>query len=637
MSKNYDMKLFMKVLLIIPPMTQVNTPYPATAYLTQFLRDQGIETTQKDLGLDLFHKVFSQSGLTLVKNEIEKKKKKLEFEQFFLEAFNDYFSTIDLVIRFLQGKDPSIALRLAKRMLVPEGPRFNPLDEHTEEISALFGEMGVQDKAKYIASLYLDDLADIVKNAIDPRFEFSRYGEALASSQSSFSFLYDGLKTKTLIDQLLIDCVDEYINDFDADLIGFTLPFPGNVYGALRASRFIKEKNPLKKIVMGGGFVNTELRELSDPRFFEFTDYLIFDDGELPFLNLIKFLKADKNQNELLRTWYLENNQIVKSSNVQKDYAFKNLNGPTFDGLSLEKYVPMLELPNPMHRMWSDFRWNKMIMAHGCYWKKCTFCDVSLDYINRYEPMKAASLVNQIKRLIDETKQTGFHFVDEAAPPALVKSMSEELIKENVKISWWGNLRFDKQFEHLAEVMADSGCVAVTGGLEVASPRILSLIDKGTTVEQVARVTKAFSNQGIYVHSYLMYGFPTQTVQETVDSLEVVRQLFLHECIHSAYWHRFMCTVHSPVGLNPDKFKIKLLPIEIPREGLFAKNTVYFTEKDPINLDAMGDALRKAVYNYMHGLGLNEDVRAWFDIDVPKTSVSKNFIQKSISDLIDNH
>lgn len=637
MSKNYDMKLFMKVLLIIPPMTQVNTPYPATAYLTQFLRDQGIETTQKDLGLDLFHKVFSQSGLTLVKNEIEKKKKKSEFEQFFLEAFNDYFSTIDLVIRFLQGKDPSIALRLAKRMLVPEGPRFNPLDEHTEEISALFGEMGVQDKAKYIASLYLDDLADIVKNAIDPRFEFSRYGEALASSQSSFSFLYDGLKTKTLIDQLLIDCVDEYINDFDADLIGFTLPFPGNVYGALRASRFIKEKNPLKKIVMGGGFVNTELRELSDPRFFEFTDYLIFDDGELPFLNLIKFLKADKNQNELLRTWYLENNQIVKSSNVQKDYAFKNLNGPTFDGLSLEKYVPMLELPNPMHRMWSDFRWNKMIMAHGCYWKKCTFCDVSLDYINRYEPMKAASLVNQINRLIDETKQTGFHFVDEAAPPALVKSMSEELIKENVKISWWGNLRFDKQFEHLAEVMADSGCVAVTGGLEVASPRILSLIDKGTTVEQVARVTKAFSNQGIYVHSYLMYGFPTQTVQETVDSLEVVRQLFLHECIHSAYWHRFMCTVHSPVGLNPDKFKIKLLPIEIPREGLFAKNTVYFTEKDPINLDAMGDALRKAVYNYMHGLGLNEDVRAWFDIDVPKTSVSKNFIQKSISDLIDNH
>jgi radical SAM superfamily enzyme YgiQ (UPF0313 family) len=388
---------------------------------------------------------------------------------------------------------------------------------------------------------------------------------------------------------------------------------------------------------MGGGFVNTELREMSDPRFFEFTDYLVFDDGELPLLNLIKFLIGEKNQNELLRTWYLDNNQIVKSSIVQKDFAFKNLNGPTFDGLSLEKYVPMLELPNPMHRMWSDFRWNKMIMAHGCYWKKCTFCDVSLDYINRYEPMKATSLVNQIKRLIEETKQTGFHFVDEAAPPALVKSMSEELIKENVKISWWGNLRFDKQFEHLAEVMADSGCVAVTGGLEVASPRILSLIDKGTTVEQVARVTKAFSNHGIYVHSYLMYGFPTQNLQETVDSLEVVRQLFYHQCIHSAYWHRFMCTAHSPVGLNPEKFKINLQPIEIPAEGLFAKNTVYFTEKNPIDLDSVGDGLRKAVYNYMHGLGLDEDVRAWFEIDVPKASISKNFIQKSISDLIHNH
>lgn len=612
-------------------MTQVNTPYPSTAYLTQFLRDQKIQTTQRDLGLDLFHKLFNREGLALIKSEIEKKKNKTEFEDFFLEAFNEYEATIERVISFLQGKDPSLALRLSKRALLPEGPRFSPLDEHEQEISALFGEMGVQDKAKYISSLYLDDLADLIKNAVDERFGFSHYGESLASSQSSFDFLYEGLNHSTIVDELLLECVKNYLDTIDCDVVGFTLPFPGNVYGALRAAKFIKEKSPEKKIIFGGGFVNTELRELSDPRLFEFVDFLLFDDGETPLILLLDYLKGKKSEQDLLRTWYLQDGKIVRSSSVQKDFSFKNLNGPTFDGLSLERYIPMLEMPNPMHRMWSDFRWNKMIMAHGCYWKKCTFCDVTLDYINRYEPMKASALVDQIKRIIDETKQTGFHFVDEAAPPALVKSMSEELIKQNVKISWWGNLRFDKSFENIAEIMADSGCVAVTGGLEVASPRILKMIDKGTTIEQVARVTKAFSRHGIYVHAYLMYGFPTQTIHETVDSLEVVRQLFLNDCIQSAYWHRFMCTAHSPVGLNPDQYKIQLIPIETPPAGLFAKNTIDYADPTRPDLDALGDALRRAVYNYMHGLGLDEDVRAWFDLDVKKTSVPRNFIEKAVN------
>ncbi len=620
----------MKVLLITPPMTQVNTPYPATAYLTQFLRDHEYEVDQKDLGLDLFHRLFSKSGLNLIRKEIQTKKNQSEFEEFFLEAFADYENTIERVITFLQGKDPTLALRISKRMLLPEGPRFTPLDQHENEISNLFGEMGIQDKAKYISSLYLDDLADLIKNGVDDRFGFSHYGESLASSQSSFDLLYEGLKKSTLVDELLIECVKEYIAKNDYDVVGFTLPFPGNVYGALSAAQFIKETKPKTKIVFGGGFVNTELRELSDIRFFEFTDYLIFDDGEAPLAILLNHLQGKAQVEDLLRTWYARDGKIIKSGSAQKDFAFKELNGPSYDGLSLNRYIPMLELPNPMHRMWSDFRWNKMIMAHGCYWKKCTFCDVTLDYINRYEPMKAATLVTQIKRIVEETKQTGFHFVDEAAPPALVKSMSEELIKENVKISWWGNLRFDKQFEQIASLMADSGCVAVTGGLEVASPRILSMIDKGVSVEQVARVTKAFSQNGIYVHAYLMYGFPTQTISETVDSLEVVRQLFLNECIHSAYWHRFMCTAHSPVGLNPDKYKIKLIPIETPVKGLFAKNTVDFIDPTQPDLDMLGEALRRAVYNFMHGIGLEEDVRAWFDIDVKKTSVPKNFIAKAI-------
>lgn len=619
----------MKILLIIPPMTQVNTPYPASAYLTQFLRDIHYKCEQRDLGLDLFLEVFSKNGLVKVRDFILQKNMISDVEAFFIEAFDDYAATIEPVIRFLQGKDPSLALRLSRRQLVPEGPRFNPLNEH-DELLDLFGPMGTHDQAKYIASLYLDDLADIIKFSIDERFEFSRYGESLASSEASFNPLLAALKHKTLIDTTIEKLMTDYIEKLNPDIIGFTIPFPGNFFGMLRASDYIKKHYPGIKIIAGGGFINTELRELSDARLFDYVDYLTFDDGELPLKKLLEFIAGKSSQDDLVRTWFRQDHSIIKSKSTSKDIPFKTLNGPTYDGLDLNRYVSMLELPNPMHRMWSDFRWNKMILAHGCYWKKCTFCDVSLDYIERYEPARVENLISSIERISKESGHSGFHFVDEAAPPALVKSLSESLIAKKMKITWWGNLRFDKQFEHLAELMADSGCVAVTGGLEVGSPRVLKMINKGTTVEQVARVTKAFSDAGIYVHAYLMYGFPSQTVQETIDSLEVVRQLFTNECIHSGFWHRFMCTAHSPVGKNPEKYGIELIPISTPTEGLFAKNTIYYHESQPSDLDMLGEGLRKALYNYMHGMGLDEDVRVWFDAEVPKAQISKNFIKNAI-------
>lgn len=611
-------------------MTQVNTPYPATPYLAQFLKGEGHCVNQLDLGIDLFHRVFSPAGLDKIKSKITLRKKKSDLENFFLDAFNDYQATITPVINFLKGNNPTLALRIARRTLLPEGPRFNHLDQHEKEISGLFGEMGVQDKAKYIASLYLDDLADIIKYSIDERFEFSRYGESLASSQASFEKLYQAIFDDSLIDNLLYESFLNWINKFQPEVVGLSFPFPGNVLAGLKLANFLKKNFPHIKIIAGGGFVNTELRELSDLRFFEFVDYLTFDDGEIPLKNILQFLEGKSAKEDFVRTWYLENGAIVKSSNTSSNINFKILQGPSYEGLNLSDYIPMLELPNPMHRMWSDFRWNKMLLAHGCYWKKCTFCDVSLDYIERFEPTSIDNLICNIKRIIEETKCTGFHFVDEAAPPALVKKFCERVIEEDLKITWWTNLRFDQSFEKIAELMSDAGCVAVTGGLEVGSPRILKMINKGVTIEQVSKVTKAFSEHGIYVHAYLMYGFPTQTILETIDSLEVVRQLFLNDCIHSAYWHRFMCTAHSPVGKNPSLYNINLIPIAVPKEGLFAKNTVDFIDESMPDLDMLGKGLNKALYNFMHGIGLSEDVRAWFDESVPKTKVHSKFIFNSL-------
>jgi radical SAM superfamily enzyme YgiQ (UPF0313 family) len=254
---------------------------------------------------------------------------------------------------------------------------------------------------------------------------------------------------------------------------------------------------------------------------------------------------------------------------------------------------------------------------------------VTLDYIGRYEPSQASIIVDRMEELKKSTGQSGFHFVDEAAPPKLLKEVALEIIKRGLIVSWWGNIRFEKSFTpELCMLLAKSGCIAVSGGLEVASDRLLILMNKGVSVEQVAQVTKAFTNAGVLVHAYLMYGFPSQTTQETVDSLERVRQLFLEGCIQSAFWHRFSVTIHSPIGKNPEKFEITILP---EPSVTFARNDLKFTDKVKTDHDMLGQGLNRALYNYMHGVGLNEDVRVWFEQKVPKAKVSKRLIMDAIS------
>jgi len=305
-----------------------------------------------------------------------------------------------------------------------------------------------------------------------------------------------------------------------------------------------------------------------------------------------------------------------------------------------------MEMLNPMHRFWSDGRWNKITLAHGCYWKKCSFCDVSLDYIGRYDEPATDLIMKRIRALIAETGETGFHLVDEAAPPSGLRALAKRLIEDKLSITWWGNIRFEKTFNaELCQLLARSGCVAVSGGLEVASNRLLDLMKKGVTVEQVARVTRAFTDAGIMVHAYLMYGFPTETEQDTVDALERVRQLFAAGCIQSAYWHRFSATAHSPIGLAPQDYGITLKP---PPDVRFAHNDLAFEDPTGTDHDYLGAGLRKALYNYMHGVGLDTDVREWFEPRanggngsrkagarravkrVPRTTVPADLIERSL-------
>ena len=630
-----------RVLSVIPPMTQLNTPYPSTAYLTGFLRSRGMTAVQEDLALALVLRLLSPEGLRVVAAQVDAlpAKKQSPAVQNFAAQKDRYLATIGPAIAFLQGRDSTLAHRIVGRNYLPEGPRFATLDVYVDDeggdpLGWAFGALGLTDKAKHLATLYLNDLADVLRDAVDERFEFVRYAESLAGSQPTFDPLANALAAPpTLVDEMLEQLTHEAIAKHQPTVVLLSVPFPGSVYAAFRIAQAIKARYPHIATVLGGGFVNTELRELADPRVFDHFDYVTLDAGERPLLALLEHLRGERGRQRLVRTFVRNDGEggdgAVQYLNLMEaDIAFAEVGTPTWDGLPLDRYLSLLDMLNPMHRLWSDGRWNKLTVAHGCYWKKCSFCDVSLDYISRYEGASAGVLADRIEAIVRETGQTGFHFVDEAAPPKALKALATELIARNAGISWWGNVRFEKTFTpELAELLADSGCIAISGGLEVASDRLLNLMKKGVSVDQVARVTKAFSEVGILVHAYLMYGFPTQTVQDTVDALEYVRQLFANGCIQSGFFHRFACTVHSPVGQNPAEYGVTLAPLP---PGAFAKNDVAFIDPTGVDHDALGAGLKKAIYNYMHGIGLEEDVRMWFPFKVPKTTVRRDRIERAL-------
>lgn len=631
----------MKFLLVTPPLTQLNTPYPATTVLKGFLDANGHQADQADLGIELVNVVYRRSFIEQVFDIATQHIMDLPTGLAEMIAHRgQYADTVEMVIRFLHHNDDTLAPRIANRSLLPEGPRFNQL----ADMEWAFGTSGIEDKARYLATLYIEDLADLIREAVDPHFDLIRYAEQIASYAPTFDEMESALLSDpSPIDKILLQLLEQHIVLSQPQVVAFSVPFPGCLYGALRCGQYLRSHYPDIKINIGGGFPNTEWRQLSDVRIFSYTDTFTLDDGELPLLRWAQYLEQQGREESpnpetiLLRTYFAHPYlRLPQPSDFnQKQHPDEEASGicfdttPSFDGLPMHLYLSLAEMTNPMHRLWSQGRWNKMMMAHGCYWHRCAFCDTSLDYIGRYKAPQASLVVDRMEQIALQTGISGFHFVDEALPPQLLREVSEEILRRHLVFSFWGNIRFEKAYTpELCYLMADAGCIAVSGGLEVASDRLLKLMDKGVTVEQTIEACRHFRQVGIMVHTYLMYGFPTETLDETYNALEVVRSMFSEGIVQSAFWHRYAMTDHSPSGMHPERFGVCRSSIT-PHP--FCNNEIdYYRQghdpQEPLfsyDIDAVGEGLRMATYNYMNDVGLDMPVRSWFPFDHHKGDRSK--------------
>lgn len=602
----------MKITLITPPFTQLNTPYPAIGMLGSAIRDKGYQCEFRDLGIELALELYSQKGMTLLFEAIQQKIEngenlpKAAWQMF--SSAERYITLIPALVRYLKNQDLTLAHRIMNTDWLPPSPRLKKADVHQ------FGRLGLSDAARYLATLVLEDIADLTQLGLDEGFGFSQYQSHLATGPSHFLPIKERLQKNSVIDQWL----DELSAGINTNIAILTIPFPGTLYGALRIGQSLKKRGIT--VWMGGGYVSTELRDMTEPGMWECCDALVYDDGEGPLNALLEHHmgKPDRRHRTKTKTgWHNYDHTKV---------PFEPL--PWYGNLDLSLYLQVLDTLNPAHRLWSDGRWNKLIIAHGCYWKKCAFCDIQLDYIADYVPSQTKVLIDGIKKTIEESNNSGFHFVDEAAPPRALRDLSIGLLNDAIECSWWGNIRFEVAYSSsLCQLLAAGGLIAVTGGLEVASDRLLKLMDKGIEIETAARTAHAFQSAGIMVHAYLMYGFPTQTIQESIDAMEIVRQMFEAELLSSAFWHRFVLTRHSGVYAEPEKYAIEIT--QNPKD-YFSSNDLEHLDPTGGNHDIFDDVLPRALDAWMRGEALDRPVHTWFEISVPKTTENPRRIQRAL-------
>ncbi len=616
-------------LLIVTPFSTPNYAYPGAAYLARYLKQKERLCDQADLSLETLLLLFSQDGLQRLFEVAEPKKSLLSpWNQRVVAMRDRYLETIDNVIPYLQGRDPAIAYRLVQRGFLPRGENFAG-NRGFDWYDGAGNNLPLHDRAIFVCTLYLYDIAGLVREAVFSYFQITmvdrQYDDFVHHCATFDRMRLELERQPNLLDELLYEALDKQLARVRPDIIGVSVPFARNLYYSLRIGKRFKEFNPNGKVAAGGGLFNTSMREPNEPRLFDYIDFLCLDDGEAPMLNIVEYVEGSRPISELKRTWYRDPDGQITYSNGSKDSdaSHEDAGAPDYSGYRLNRYYSTLETTNLNQRVRTDGWWNKLTMAHGCYWKKCSFCDIHLSYIADYDPASERNLVDKVEQIVAQTGQTGFHFVDEALPPKGMRHFALELVRRNLDITWHGMMRFDKVFTpEFCKLLARSGLVAIFGGLEVASNRLLKLMKKGTTVEQVAVVAKNFQEAGIKVHAYIMYGFPSQTAQETIDALDVVRQLFHHGLLTSASWAQFGVTPHSPIGRNPEEYGISLRPI--PGDSFIQQ---IIAHDDPANDHERFDkGLNTALRFFAMGMHTDKSVDGWFDFPVPKTTVDPNLM-----------
>lgn len=516
---------FMKTLLLFPAQWYPSQPYLSAPYLTAYLQSKGWEVVQRDFNIESYDHFLSPDWLHWTVKKMRRRLDAIRSKSSLAIKEKSYMDVLSTGVRF---SDAIISKVEDAKAVMRTPDRFFDFDSYQR------ADMIIKSALKLTSDAYSPSI-----------FSLSTFESGVRAEESTFKarrFTQDR-ETNPFI-ELYDDTLLSTESWEDYDVVGISIVGVSQIIPGLTLARMLKERSPHLHVTLGGPIFSVNAGQLRErPEFFDdFCHSVVLFEGEDPLHQLLTALKKGSSLHEVPNLMFPDREGKVRINKERVELRFEEIPQPTFEGLPMERYLsPYPILP--------------VLQSRGCYWGKCTFCTHSFIYGHRYGKQRTERMVDELTALSEKYRTKYFTFSDEAMSPHALNDISELMIERGVDVRSLALLKFEKVMdETLFEKMKQAGFIFLMFGLESANDRILALIDKGTCKEVERDVLGKSAAAGIWNHSFLFYGFPTETraeAQETTD--------FLMDNLHSIHSFGpgvFLLNRDSSCYQRPEKFAI---------------------------------------------------------------------------------
>ncbi len=541
-----------KVALVFPPSADPTAPYLSLPTLAAWLRQHEVRVLPIDANLEAWEHVLREDVLRGLGDRVLARIADLEAKP----RLSHQDALLHAALFGARAEAAYVPAAIAGALAVlrdRSGERFYDPAEYESAVatveaaqrlvSAAHAPLAV-DFVGYRTPFSLLTADEIERDAAPDRNPFHAYFEALA----------------------------ERLRAEGVGLVGISVAFPGQVQPAYSLAHLLRSRLPGVHVTVGGPALTQILVRLSgdalERAIGPFHSAVIYE-GEHALLDLVRTLERGDDPcagGRVLRGTTIEDLSILPS--------------PDFDGLPLDRYLaPELVLPYDPTR--------------GCYWGVCTFCHYGLAEVGtaRYRERPVDTVLTHLEALSRRHGSRVVYLSQDVFSPRIASAIARGIRARGLDLRWGTDMRPERSLtKERCEELVAGGALSASLGVESASRRVLSLIDKGIPAEDVRTAIQNLSAAGVAVEAMCFSDFPTETVREALETVRFVDGLA--DDLSLFILGRFDLTHGSLVAQRPGDFGIE----EVYRvDGDELATGLFYTERRRSRRAADEDRLEAAV------------------------------------------
>ncbi len=550
----------MKTLLLTPPQWHPINPHLAVPLLSGQLNANGFSCVGRDLNVEFYDEILRSS---FVEKSVAKIKSLFVELTDFFENNNYNESEIDNYT--IDIKSRIIKFRTIKAYIETKSDKFEKTIQNIDDAVSVLRTERFYEAFEFVRALKtVQDALDIVLLPYAPaQMTMANYKNPL------FTVTYESLMYQNYSreENIFIDFFENKLDELNLeqyDMIGVSIPSKQQLMPGLTLVRMLRERT--KAHITVGGFFSSIIKEdkKNIRKVFEICDSLAYGEGERSIVELARYVNGEIPIEEVSNIGYVNADGEVVFNPYVAVTDLDNIAPACYDGYDLKKYF------TPDNALLYQ-------TSKGCFWGKCSFCDFYFGKPN-FHLKSVSKAVDEIEMLVEKYGVRKFIATDEHIHPSYAEKFAREILKRNLKIEYYSFARFDKGFtRELFDELYRSGCRRLDYGYESANERVVTLMNKGVDFNSRDKILQDAADAGIWNHLCCVMGFPSETREEAMQTIETV--------CNTDYMDSFVSTLfylkkNALIMKNPDKYHIRSMTDNQELESLVSFEDYVMTDAE---------------------------------------------------------